>query len=57
MTGQVQACMQSWPVQDAKAQFSELLETCLALLSDRGRSEWVLPSRGHARRRTPSAAG
>jgi antitoxin Phd len=84
--------MQTWPIQDAKARFSEFLETCLAqgpqmvtkrgseaavlvpvdewrrlqaaarpslkqlLLSDQGRSELLLPARGRARRRTPTAA-
>ena len=84
--------MQTWPIQDAKARFSELIETCLAegpqmvtkrgseaavlvpvnewrrlqaaarpslkqlLLSDQGRADLVLPSRGHARRRVPTAA-
>lgn len=84
--------MHTWPVQDAKARFSELLETCLAegpqlvtkrgaeaavlisvgewrrlqaasrpslkqlLLSEQPRGEWVLPSRGGARRRSPSPA-
>jgi antitoxin Phd len=84
--------MQTWPIQDAKARFSEFLETCLAqgpqmvtkrgseaavlvpvdewrrlkaaarpslkqlLLSDQGRAELVLPPRGRARRRSPTAA-
>ena len=84
--------MQSWAIQDAKARFSEFLDTCLAdgpqmvtkrgteaavlvpvdewrrlqaagrpslkqlLLSDQRRADWVLPSRGHARRRVPFAA-
>jgi len=84
--------MQTWPVQDAKARFSEFLEICLAegpqmvtrrgaeaavlvsvdewrrlqasarpslkqlLLSDRARTELVLPPRGHARRRSTPAA-
>ena len=83
--------MQTWPIQDAKARFSEFLDTCLAegpqmvtkrgaeaavlvpvaewrrlnaaarpslkqlLLSDEGRADLVLPSRGQARRRTPIA--
>lgn len=83
--------MQTWPIQDAKARFSEFLETCLAegpqmvtkrgaeaavlvpvdewrrlqaaarpslkqlLLSDHGRADLVLPSRGQGRRRAPSA--
>ena len=83
--------MRSWPVQDAKARFSEFLERCLAegpqmvtkrgaeaavlvpanewkrikaaarpslkalLLSDDARAEALAPSRGQARRRTPSA--
>lgn len=85
--------MQTWPVQDAKARFSEFLETCLAqgpqmvtkrgseaavlvpvdewrrlqaaarpslkqlLLSEYGRGDLTLPTRGRARRRTPTAAG
>ncbi|HMS05237.1 MAG TPA: type II toxin-antitoxin system Phd/YefM family antitoxin [Burkholderiaceae bacterium] len=84
--------MQTWPIQDAKARFSEFLETCLAegpqmvtkrgseaavlvpvdewmrlkaaarpslkqlLLSDQGRAELALPSRGRARRRAPVPA-
>jgi prevent-host-death family protein len=84
--------MQTWPIQDAKARFSEFLETCLAegpqmvtkrgaeaavlvsadewrrlqaaarpslkqlLLTEQGRADWVLPARGNARRRPPSAA-
>ena len=80
--------MKSWPVQDAKARFSELLETCLnegpqlvtrrgikaavlvpadqwddltqrtrltlkeLLLTDAGRGDLVIPSRGRLRRRT-----
>ncbi len=83
--------MQTWPVQDAKARFSEFLDACLAdgpqmvtrrgaetavlmpvdewrrlqaaarpslkqlLLSDVARADFVLPERGHARRR-PAAA-
>ena len=83
--------MQSWPIQDAKARFSEFLETCLSegpqlvtkrgadaavlvpvdewrrlqaaarpslkqlLLSDVARLELVLPIRGSARRREPTA--
>ncbi|HZP87355.1 MAG TPA: type II toxin-antitoxin system Phd/YefM family antitoxin [Burkholderiales bacterium] len=83
--------MHVWPVQDAKARFSELLETCLSegpqvvtkrgaeaavlvpidqwrrlqaaakpsfkelLLSDEGRVEMVVPARGSARRRKPTA--
>lgn len=79
--------MDTWPVQDAKARFSELLETCLShgpqvvtkrgaeaavlvaiqewrrmqdaarpslkqlLLSDRARTELVVPPRGRANRR------
>jgi prevent-host-death family protein len=82
--------MQTWPIQDAKARFSEFLETCLAegpqmvtkrgseaavlvpvdewrrlkaaarptlkqlLLSDQARAELAIPSRGQARRRTPT---
>ncbi|HEX5801585.1 MAG TPA: type II toxin-antitoxin system Phd/YefM family antitoxin [Azospira sp.] len=85
--------MQSWPVQDAKARFSQFLETCLTegpqmvtrrgaeaavlvsaeewrrlqsaarpslkelLMSDQGRTETLVPTRGRARRRTPSALG
>jgi antitoxin Phd len=85
--------MHAWPVQDAKARFSEFLETCLAdgpqmvtkrggeaavlvpvdewrrlqaaarpslkelLLSDTGRAELVLPSRGRARRRAAPVLG
>lgn len=84
--------MKSWPVQDAKARFSELLETCLKkgpqlvtrrgvdaavlvpaeqwrrvaseatptlkelLLSDAGRGQLRLPSRGERRRRKPATA-
>lgn len=84
--------MRTWPVQDAKARFSEFLEACLAegpqmvtkrgaeaavlvpidewrrlkaparpslkqlLLSDQGRADLVLPTRGHARRRAPVPA-
>ena len=82
--------MKAWPVQDAKARFSELIETCLRegpqlvtrrgletavlvpasqwrrlvapkqptlkewLLSDRGRTEQLVPPRGRLRRRAPS---
>jgi antitoxin Phd len=85
--------MQSWPVQDAKARFSQFLETCLTegpqmvtrrgaeaavlvsadewrrlqsvarpslkelLLSNQGRTESLVPARGSARRRTPTALG
>jgi antitoxin Phd len=85
--------MQTWPIQDAKARFSEFLETCLAqgpqmvtkrgseaavlvpvdewrrlqaaarpslkqlLLSEHGRGDLTLPTRGRARRRAPTAAG
>lgn len=85
--------MQSWPVQDAKARFSQFLETCLTegpqmvtrrgseaavlvsadewrrlqaaarpslkelLMSDRARTETLVPARGRARRRTPTALG
>lgn len=81
--------MKNWPVQDAKARFSELLATCLSegpqlvtrrgdeaavlvpidqwrrmqhsakptlkelLLSEEGRGELQIPSRGLARRRAP----
>lgn len=84
--------MQTWPVQAAKARFSQLLEICLAegpqvvakrgaevavlvpvdewrrlktaaqpslkqlLLSDEVRTEPVVPGRGAARRRPPTAA-
>lgn len=83
--------MNIWPVQDAKARFSEFLDACLAdgpqmvtrrgaeaavlvpvdewrrlqasaqpslkqlLLSDAARADFVLPARGHARRRPPAA--
>lgn len=83
--------MQTWPIQDAKARFSEFLETCLTqgpqmvtkrgaeaavlvpvdewnrlqaaarpslkqlLLSEQGRSVLVVPARGTARRRSPTA--
>lgn len=79
--------MSTWPVQDAKARFSEFLDACLVegpqmvtrrgieaavlipveewrrlqsaarpslkqlLLSDQGRADLVVPSRGHAQRR------
>ena len=85
--------MQSWPVQDAKARFSQFLETCLTegpqmvtrrgaeaavlvsaeewrrrqsvarpslkelLLSNQARTESLVPARGRARRRTPTALG
>lgn len=85
--------MHSWPVQDAKARFSEFLDTCLAegpqmvtrrgaeaavlvpaaewhrlqaaarpslkelLLSDQGRADILVPARGRARRRAPTALG
>lgn len=88
----VRCPMQTWPIQDAKARFSEFLETCLAegpqmvtkrgseaavlvpvdewrrlkaaarpslkqlLLSDQGRADLTLPSRGNARRRAPVPA-
>ncbi|MDT7835718.1 type II toxin-antitoxin system Phd/YefM family antitoxin [Aquabacterium sp. OR-4] len=84
--------MQTWPVQDAKARFSEFLETCLAegpqmvtrrgaeaavlvpvdewrrlkasarpslkqlLLLDEARTGMLVPARGAARRRPPTAA-
>jgi prevent-host-death family protein len=83
--------MRNWPVQDAKARFSELLETCLRegpqlvtrrgekaavlvpmvqwqqlarggltlkdlLLTDVGRAEFTIPSRGKRRRRSPHPA-
>ena len=80
--------MQTWPVQDAKARFSEFLDTCIAegpqmvtkrgaeaavlvpvdlwhklqansrpslkqlLLSDVGKTDFALPERGQARRRS-----
>jgi prevent-host-death family protein len=83
--------MQTWPIQDAKARFSEFLETCLAkgpqmvtkrgaeaavlvpmdewkrlqaaarpslkqlLLSEHERTGLVVPARGKARRRSPTA--
>ena len=83
--------MHVWPVQDAKARFSEFLDACLSngpqlvtrrgaeaavlvpadewrrlqaaarpslkqlLLADEARSELVLPARGKAPRRTPTA--
>ena len=83
--------MQTWPVQDAKARFSEFLDRCLTegpqmvtrrgaeaavlvpadewrrlqasarpslkelLLSSLGRSDALTPTRGKARRRTPTA--
>lgn len=85
--------MQSWPVQDAKARFSQFLESCLAegpqmvtkrgaeaavlvsaeewrrlqaaarpslkelLLSSQARTEALVPARGRARRRAPTALG
>lgn len=84
--------MQTWPIQYAKARFSEFLETCLAegpqmvtkrgseaavlvpvaewrrlqaaarpslkqlQLADDGRADLVVPPRGAARRRVPTAA-
>jgi antitoxin Phd len=89
----MRCAVQTWPVQDAKARFSEFLETCLTegpqlvtkrgaeaavlvpitewrrlqaaarpslkqlLLSDLGRGELAVPSRGRARRRQPVTAG
>lgn len=83
--------MHPWPVQDAKARFSELLETCIAegpqvvtkrgmetavlvpieewrrlqasarpslkqlLLAESARTEALVPARGKARRRAPTA--
>ena len=83
--------MHAWPVQDAKARFSEFLDACLSkgpqlvtrrgaeaavlvpadewrrlqaaarpslkqlLLADEARVDLVLPSRGKARRRAPTA--
>jgi antitoxin Phd len=49
--------MPLWPVQDAKARFSELLDTAQRegpqVVTRRGREAAVLvPPRGHARRRT-----
>jgi antitoxin Phd len=88
----MRCAVQTWPVQDAKARFSEFLETCLAegpqmvtkrgaeaavlvpvdqwrrleaaarpslkqlLLSEQGRADLAIPSRGAARRRAPMAA-
>jgi prevent-host-death family protein len=85
--------MKSWPVQDAKARFSEFLEACVTdgpqivtkrgteaavlvpiaewrrlkattrpslkqlLLSDAGRTDFLTPPRGVARRRKVSAIG
>ena len=85
--------MQSWPVQDAKARFSQFLETCLSegpqmvtkrgaeaavlvsadewrrlqavarpslkelLMSPQARTESLVPARGQARRRMPTALG
>jgi antitoxin Phd len=82
--------MHTWPVQDAKARFSEFVEACIAegpqmltkrgaqtavlvpvgewrrlqaaarpslkqlLLSDEGRAEFLVPSRGAAARRKPA---
>jgi prevent-host-death family protein len=84
--------MKAWPVQDAKARFSQLLETCLRegpqlvtrrgqeaavlvpatqwhrladasrgtledlLLTNTGRAELQVPTRGKQRRRAPSSA-
>ncbi len=83
--------MKTWPVQDAKARFSEMLDACLRdgpqvvtrrgtdaavlvpmrewqrirltakpslkelLLSDQGRGDMPIPSRGRLRRRVPRA--
>lgn len=85
--------MQAWPVQDAKARFSQFLETCLTegpqmvtrrgmeaavlvsaeewrrlqaaarpslkelLMSNQARTDALIPARGRARRRTPTALG
>ncbi|MEI7446085.1 MAG: type II toxin-antitoxin system Phd/YefM family antitoxin [Burkholderiales bacterium] len=85
--------MKTWAVQDAKARFSEFLETCLAegpqlvtrrgaeaavlvpveqwhrlqaqarpsmkavLMAEEPRAEFVVPARGHAKRRPPRTAG
>ena len=84
--------MQTWPIQDAKARFSEFVQACIAdgpqmvtrrgaeaavlipvgewrrlqaaarpslkalLLQDAGRVEMLVPPRGNARKRTPTAA-
>jgi antitoxin Phd len=49
--------MHVWPVQDAKARFSEFLDAAPSLkallLSNTERSDLVLPQRGQAKRRTP----
>ena len=46
--------MRSWPVQDAKARFSEMLETCLSdgpqLVTERGAEAAVLVPAGEWRR-------
>jgi antitoxin Phd len=51
--------MKSWPVQDAKARFSELLETCLRegpqLVTKRGAEAAVLVPVGEWQRLTRSA--
>ncbi len=87
MTSYKEIRLPTWPVQDAKARFSELLDACLdqgpqlvtrrgtetavlvpiaewkrlcgaarpslkaLLLSETGRTDWMLPSRKRARRR------
>jgi antitoxin Phd len=51
--------MKAWPVQDAKARFSELLETCLKdgpqLVTKRGANAAVLVPAGEWERLTKSA--
>jgi prevent-host-death family protein len=46
IAGQLEVCMQSWPVQDAKARFSEFLDACMAdgpqLVTRRGAEAAVL---------------
>ncbi len=51
--------MHTWPVQDAKARFSEFLDACLLegpslkqlLLSDQARTDMSVAPRGRAKRR------
>jgi len=54
LTSAVEYMTQSWPVQDAKARFSELLDTCLAegpqVVSRRGVEAAVLVPIGQWRR-------
>lgn len=51
--------MQSWPIQDAKARFSEFLETCLAegpqMVTKRGAEAAVLVPADEWRRLTAAA--